>query len=66
MRELKPLVGLLLLFLSAVTTYAQETYPVNGVADPRTRTYAFTNATIVKDGQTTLQNATMLIQEGKL
>jgi imidazolonepropionase-like amidohydrolase len=66
MRELKPLVGLLLLFLSAVTTYAQETYPVNGVADPRTRTYAFTNATIVKDGQTTLQNATMLIQEGKI
>ena len=45
---------------------AQETFPVNGVADKRTGTYAFTNATIVKDGQTTLQNATLLIKEGKI
>lgn len=45
---------------------AQETFPVNGVADNRTGTYAFTNATIVKDPTTTLQNATLLIREGRI
>ncbi|HXB43336.1 MAG TPA: amidohydrolase family protein [Puia sp.] len=45
---------------------AQSTYPVNGVADQRSGTYAFTHATIVKDGQTTLSNATLVISEGKI
>ncbi len=45
---------------------AQETFPVNGVADMRNGFYAFTNATIVKDAQTTLQNATLVIKEGKI
>jgi imidazolonepropionase-like amidohydrolase len=54
--------GLLFYFLSQ----AQETFPVNGVADPRVGTYAFTNATIVKDPQTTLQNATLIIKDGKI
>jgi imidazolonepropionase-like amidohydrolase len=45
---------------------AQTTFPVNGVADPRSGCYAFTNATIVKDGQTTLSNATMVIRDGKI
>ena len=43
---------------------AQVTSPVNGVADPRTGCYAFTHATIVKDGQTTLNNATLVIRDG--
>ena len=43
---------------------AQETYPVNGVADRREGAYAFTNATIVKDPQTTIRNATMVIRDG--
>lgn len=49
----------------ALTTHlrAQVTFPVNGVADPREGCYAFTNATIVKDGQTTLTNATILIRQ---
>ena len=47
-------------------SYAQETYPVNGVADRREGTYAFTNATIVKDAQNTLKNATMVIRDGKI
>jgi imidazolonepropionase-like amidohydrolase len=54
--------GLLCFFYSQ----AQETFPVNGVADPRTGTYAFTNATIIKDPATTLQNATMVIKDGKV
>src|ERR1017187_180595 len=45
---------------------AQPTYPVNGVADRRSGAYAFTHATIVKDGQTTLSNATLVISEGKI
>jgi hypothetical protein len=45
---------------------AQETYPINGVADPRERIYAFTHATIIKDGQTTFSDATMLIHDGKI
>ena len=45
---------------------AQVTFPVNGITDPRTGCYAFTNATIVKDGQTTLNNATLVIRDGRI
>ena len=43
---------------------AQETNAINGVADVRSGSYAFTNATIVKDAQTTLKNATLLVKKG--
>lgn len=46
--------------------YAQTTYPVNGIADERSRYYVFTNATIVKDGNTSLSDATLVIKEGKI
>jgi imidazolonepropionase-like amidohydrolase len=63
MRKIKLLVtGLLFAFL----LQAQETFPVNGVADKREGCYAFTNATIVKDAQTTITNATMVIRDGKI
>jgi len=52
--------------LFCIMAKAQVTFPVNGVADPRTGCYAFTNATIVKDGQTTLNNATLVIRDGKI
>jgi hypothetical protein len=60
-----------LIFLAAFlvltcTASAQDTYPVNGVADPREKIYAFTHATIVRDGQTTLTDATLVIQDGKI
>ncbi|PUZ19983.1 amidohydrolase [Chitinophaga costaii] len=45
---------------------AQQTFPVNGVADPRINCYAFTHATLVKDPQTTLANATLVIREGRI
>jgi len=44
----------------------QETFPVNGVQDQRTRARAFTNATIFVDYQTKLENATLLIRDGKV
>ena len=64
MRKFTSLLSGLLLFVSVLQ--AQETFPVNGIADKRESCYAFTNATIVKDPQTTLQNATLLIREGKI
>lgn len=45
---------------------AQELFPVNGVKDKRLQTYAFTNATIFVDYQTRLENATLVISEGKV
>jgi hypothetical protein len=44
----------------------KETFPLNGTADERLGIYAFTNATIVKDAQTTITNATLVIQQGKI
>jgi imidazolonepropionase-like amidohydrolase len=60
---------LLLLFLSScvfMAAIAQPTFPVNGVADQRSTSYAFVHATIVRDGQATLSDATMVIRDGKI
>jgi imidazolonepropionase-like amidohydrolase len=46
--------------------FAQTTFPVNGIADPSQKAYAFTNATIVKDANTTLSNATIIIRDRKI
>lgn len=47
-------------------TFAQVTFPVNGVADNRDGCYAFIGATIVKDPQTTISKATLVIRNGKI
>ena len=61
---------LLLIFVFSISTlqllYAQATYPVNDVANPKDGCYAFTHATIVKDAQNILQNATLIIRKGKI
>ncbi len=54
------------LLAAALPIFAQTTYPVNDVANPREGCYAFINATIVKDAQTTLQNASIVIRQGKI
>ncbi|HCM75485.1 MAG TPA: amidohydrolase [Cytophagales bacterium] len=54
------------LLLSGWSAWAQETFPRNDVKDQRAGMYAFTNATIVVDPQTTLQNATLLIKGDKI
>ncbi|WP_020595744.1 amidohydrolase family protein [Spirosoma panaciterrae] len=59
------LTGLLTVSL-AYGSLAQTTFPQNGVYDERPGLYAFTNATIVVDPQTTLQNATLLIRNGRI
>ncbi len=58
--------GLILLSGTAQLTSAQATYPANDVANPKDGSYAFINATIVKDAQTTLQNAALVIRQGKI
>ena len=63
MRKFRLVVTLLLL---SVIIRAQETFPVNGVADKRNNCYAFINGTIVKDAQTTIQEGSLIIREGKI
>ena len=46
--------------------HAQTTFPVNGVANPQNGSYAFTNATIVKDAHTTIEGATLVIRNRKI
>lgn len=55
-----------MLMVVAHFSYAQETFPVNGVKDERPGRFALTNATIFVDYQTTLENATLLITDGKV
>lgn len=57
---------MLLLAAIGIRSYAQQTYPRNDIANPENSCYAFTNATIVKDAQTTLSNATLVIRQGKI
>lgn len=66
MRKLMRLTGVALIFMLPLLSFSQPTFPENGVADPRHGHYAFTNATIIKDGTTTLTNATMIIKDGKI
>jgi imidazolonepropionase-like amidohydrolase len=53
-------------FLLGFSTLAQETFPRNDVKDSRAGLYAFSNATIITDPQTTLQNAIMLVKGNKI
>jgi imidazolonepropionase-like amidohydrolase len=55
-----------MILLRSASLWAQETFPINGVANATTGMYAFTGATIVQHTQSTLYNATMIIKEGKI
>ena len=45
---------------------AQETFRRNDVLDERENAYAFTNATIVVNPQTTITNGTLIIRKGRI
>jgi len=51
---------------TAVIAMAQESFPINGIRDIRTGSYAFTNATIVQNEKTKIEKATLLIKQGKI
>ena len=53
-------------FLLIFHSYGQSNFPFNGIADRRANAYAFTNATIFVDYKTKLENATLLIKDGKV
>lgn len=42
------------------------TFPINGVDEPKSGLYAFTNATIYLDYKTKLDHATLIIKDGKV
>lgn len=50
----------------SLQTLAQVTFPTNGAPNKIHNAYAFTNATIYIDYQTVVQNATLLIRDGKV
>ncbi|WP_266366762.1 amidohydrolase family protein [Tellurirhabdus rosea] len=62
----KPFLTALLALALVQTGWSQVTFPRNGVYDERPGIYAFTNATIIIDPQTTLEGATLLIRDGRV
>ncbi len=63
---MKKLLCLFLTFTSFAVLHAQDLSPVLGVGDNRPEAYAFTNATVVADCQTVIENAVMVIKKGKI
>ena len=63
----KLFITMLSIFLLSSTIYAQtQTFPRNGVQDERTDLYAFTNATIIQDANTTIEGATLRSEERRV
>lgn len=58
--------ALLCAMLGSALAQAQPTFPVNGIADEKVATYAFTNATIVAESGSVLNAATMVVKNGKI
>jgi imidazolonepropionase-like amidohydrolase len=48
------------------SAFAQQTFPVNGVHDPRENDFALEHANIQVDYQTLITDATILIKEGRI
>jgi imidazolonepropionase-like amidohydrolase len=59
------LCGFLTTFCASISS-AQTTFPQNGVYDERDGLYAFTNATIQKSWNEKVENATLLIRNGRI
>jgi len=57
---------LLVFFVMGAKVFSQETFPRNDVKDKRTGAFAFTNATIFLDYKTRVNNATLLVRDGKV
>lgn len=66
MKKLTRLVLGCALLMSHTALFAQQTFPVAAPSDERAGVHAFTNATIYTDYKTRVENATLLIREGKV
>lgn len=58
--------SILFLGLNPILLFSQQTFPQNGVYDERDNCYAFTGATIYKTFDQKLENAIMVIRDGKV
>ncbi|MEZ4884779.1 MAG: amidohydrolase family protein [Chitinophagales bacterium] len=65
MKKIQTTLLIALLLCSAVIS-AQTTFPVNGVYDHREGIYAFTNAMLHTQYNKVIENATLLIKDGKV
>jgi imidazolonepropionase-like amidohydrolase len=63
---MKHFLSTLLFFMTVWHVSAQETHPVNGAQDKRPEIYVFTNANVVVDYQTTMNNSMMVVVKGKV
>lgn len=66
MRRLSTWSFLAALLLVGSTVFAQETYPYNGVYDQRDGHYAFTGGTVHVSPDQMVENATLVIKDGKV
>ncbi len=62
----KPILVSLILLLSLINAFAQETFPTNGILDSREGHYVFTNAIIHKADGTVIKNGNLVIKKGKI
>ncbi|MEZ5030248.1 MAG: amidohydrolase family protein [Saprospiraceae bacterium] len=60
------LVFLMTILFGPIIHAQNTTFPVQGIPDPRTGWYAFTHATIHIDHQQVLEQATLVIREGRI
>ncbi|MEM6764257.1 MAG: amidohydrolase family protein [Bacteroidota bacterium] len=58
--------SILLALVFCLPAWGQETTTPNDVKDKRDKAYAFTNATIIVNPSTKIENATLLVKEGKI
>ena len=66
MYKLRLLFPFLMLLFTTAKVSAQPTFPQNGVYDERENCFAFINATIYTSFNTKIDNATLLIRQGKV
>ena len=66
MRKIEQIPLLLILIFLSQSLLAQITFPRNGVYDEREGFYAFTNAIIYKSYNEKVENATLIIKDGKV
>jgi imidazolonepropionase-like amidohydrolase len=59
-------ISICLVLFIFIKSNGQETFPINDIKDLRAGQYAFINATLFIDFQTTVENATLLIKAGKV
>lgn len=61
---MKTRILILFAFLLSIFSFGQETFPINGTSNTNHIAYAFINAKIIVDADQTIENGTMIIQDG--